>query len=81
MIYEKNLSRKVFYFVPRSILRLSPPVCRVKWKDKSRLNKCPNTERADFLIAFWATVAKTAFLISWKIVAPNLADPSIKRIK
>lgn len=63
-------------FVPRSIARVKPPVCLLRWKLRSSRNRCSNTFRATLRIAFWATLANTAFRSSWKSVAPILVTPS-----
>lgn len=72
-----EVSKKLIPLVPRSIALVSPPVCRERWKLRSSFNKCSKTLRATRRIAFWATLAKTAFLNSWKITAPILVAPSV----
>ena len=70
-----EVSRKLIPFVPRSNALVRPPVCRDRWKFRSKLNKWLKTLRATFLIAFCATLAKTAFRSSWNKVAPILVTP------
>lgn len=71
-----DVSRKLIPFVPRSIARLSPPVCRVRWKLRSSRSRWSNTLQATRRIAFCATFAKMAFRISWKKAAPMRVTPS-----
>ena len=71
-------SKKLIPFVPRSMALVSPPVCLVKWKFKSSLNRCSYTLHATLRIAFWATLATTALRSSWDTVAPILVKPSTR---
>lgn len=71
-----EVSRKLIPLVPRSIALVSPPVWRVRWKLRSSRNKCSKTFPATLRMAFWATLANTAFRSSWKSVAPILVAPS-----
>lgn len=71
-----EVRRKLIPFVPLSMARVRPPVCRVKWKFKSSRSRWSNTFWATLLMVFCATLAKTAFRSSWNNVAPILDAPS-----
>jgi len=64
------------YLVPRSMARVSPPVCRDRWNLRSRLSRCSNVWRATVRTARWPTLANTAFNSSPNSVAPTRAPPS-----
>lgn len=64
------------YLVPRSIARVSPPVCLERWNRESRDRRWPNVSRAILRMASWATLANTAFRSSEKRVAEVRAKPS-----
>ncbi len=63
-------------FVPRSIALVRPPVCLERWKLRSSLSRWSKTLHATRRIAFCATLAKTAFRISWNSAAPIRVAPS-----
>jgi hypothetical protein len=55
---------------------VKPPVCRVTWKDISRLRRWAKTFLATRRMAFCATLAKTAFRSSEKSVEKIRARPT-----
>lgn len=62
--------------MPRSIARVSPPVCRARWKFRSRCRRWVKMLEATRRMAFWATEAKMALRSSWARVAPMRVAPS-----
>lgn len=61
---------------PRSITRETAPVCRFRWKRRSRLRRCSKMSRATRRIARCATDANTAFRSSFIPAAVLRASPS-----
>ncbi|KAH3677809.1 hypothetical protein OGATHE_000463 [Ogataea polymorpha] len=61
--------------VPLSMARVRPPVCLARWKLRSRLSRWTNVLCATFMMAFWATLAKIAFLSSPNNTAPKRVTP------
>lgn len=66
------------YFVPLSIARVSPPVCRDRWNLRSRWRRCSNVCLATLRTALWPTLAKVALRSSPDNVAPIRAAPSTR---
>mmetsp|Transcript_11562 Transcript_11562/g.28075 ORF Transcript_11562/g.28075 Transcript_11562/m.28075 type:complete len:335 (-) Transcript_11562:1287-2291(-) len=61
--------------VPRSMVRVTAPVCRLRWKDRSSRCRCSNTRSATPRIAPCATLANVALRSSLQRVAPVRAIP------
>lgn len=74
--WSKVREKKKFYFVPRSMARVKPPVCLSKWNFISKLRRCSNVSLATLRIARWPMLAKMALRSSPERVAPILAAPS-----
>ena len=62
--------------VPRSMALDSAPVCRLRWKPRSRLCRWRNTFLAILRIELCATLPNAAFLSSLKRAAPARDTPS-----
>ncbi len=75
--YWLNLTCQWLYLLPLSIALDRAPVWRARWKFMSSEWRWWKTFLATRRMEFWATLAKTAFLISLKSDDPALAAPSI----
>ncbi len=61
--------------VPRSIMRLRPPVRRARWKRNDSRCRCSKVWKASRRTAYWPTLANMMSRNCWKPASTTLPTP------